>query len=151
MLYSWSVLYPHEFNLVIRRLRLRRPNTFERSFGKISSIMFARSFFMPLHFISKKCESPCFLSCNTNSIIYSLATSWTFKKLTWNKTRYSRVDYKLLKFIMGYHQHHTTGLFLYLLKPPLHKKWHFLLTISSVSVAESAVSCRNSHIYWKNL
>ena len=32
----------------------------------------------------------------------------------------------------------------------LHKKWSFLLRISSVNVAKSAVSYGFGHIYWKN-
>ena len=32
----------------------------------------------------------------------------------------------------------------------LHKKWRFLLQISSVNVTKSAVPCGFSHIYWRN-
>ena len=32
----------------------------------------------------------------------------------------------------------------------LHKKWSFLLRISSVNVAKSAVSCGFGHIYWRS-
>ena len=31
----------------------------------------------------------------------------------------------------------------------LHKKWSFLLRISSANVTKSAVSCRFGHIYWR--
>ena len=33
---------------------------------------------------------------------------------------------------------------------PLHKKWSFPLTISSVNVTKSTVSCGFGHIYWRN-
>ena len=33
---------------------------------------------------------------------------------------------------------------------PLHKKWSFLLRISSVNVTKSAGKCGFGHIYWKN-
>ena len=32
----------------------------------------------------------------------------------------------------------------------LHRKWSFLLRISSVNVTKSAVSCGFGHIYWRN-
>ena len=32
----------------------------------------------------------------------------------------------------------------------LHRRWSFPLSISSVNVTKSAVSCRFAHIYWKN-
>ena len=32
----------------------------------------------------------------------------------------------------------------------LHKKWNFPLTIFSVNVTKSAVSCGFGHIYWRN-
>ena len=33
---------------------------------------------------------------------------------------------------------------------PLHKKWGFPLTISSVNVTKSTGNCRFGHIYWRN-
>ena len=39
-----------------------------------------------------------------------------------------------------------------LIKPfiTMHKKWSFPLSISSVNVTKSAVSCKFGHIYWRN-
>ena len=36
------------------------------------------------------------------------------------------------------------------IKQRLHKKWSFPLTISSINVTKSAVSCGYRHIHWRN-
>ena len=35
-------------------------------------------------------------------------------------------------------------------RKPLHKKWNFSLSISSVNVTKSAEKCGFGHIYWRN-
>ena len=66
------------------------------------------------------------------------------------KPSFREKDVMLILYSFSFHNREVSGKDEVHIFQTLHKKWSFLLSISSVNVTKSAGNCAFGHIYWRN-